>query len=77
MIESMTGYARGEHALGGMTLTLELRSVNHRFLDLSLRLPEALRDQEGALRNRLRERIGRGKVELLVRLEGEGSGVGS
>ena len=76
MIESMTGYARGEQALGGMTLTLELRSVNHRFLDLSLRLPEALRDQEGALRNRLRERISRGKVELLVRLEGEGSGSG-
>ncbi|MFZ8913003.1 MAG: YicC family protein [Gammaproteobacteria bacterium] len=76
MIESMTGYARGEQALGGMTLTLELRSVNHRFLDLSLRLPEALRDQEGALRNRLRERISRGKVELLVRLEGEGSGGG-
>ena len=76
MIESMTGYARGEQALGGMTLTLELRSVNHRFLDLSLRLPEALRDQEGALRNRLRERISRGKVELLIRLEGEGSGGG-
>ena len=75
MLESMTGYARGEGALAGTPLTLELRSVNHRFLDLTLRLPEALRDQEGAVRARLRDAVSRGKVDLIVRIEdGESPG---
>ncbi len=75
MLESMTGYARGEVALAGIPLTFELRSVNHRFLDLTLRLPETLRDQEGAARTRLRETVSRGKVDLIVRLEdGESAG---
>ena len=55
----MTGYARGEHALGGMTLTLELRSVNHQVPRPVPAPPGGLRDQEGALQNRLRGRIGR------------------
>lgn len=75
MLESMTGYARGEGALAGTPVTLELRSVNHRFLDLTLRLPEALRDQEGAVRARLRDAVSRGKVDLIVRIEdGESPG---
>jgi hypothetical protein len=75
VLESMTGYARAEVALAGTPVTLELRSVNHRFLDLTLRLPEALRDQEGAVRARLRDAVSRGKVDLIVRIEGgEGQG---
>lgn len=67
MIHSMTAFARGERSGGQGRLVLELRSVNHRYLDASLRLPEALRRFEGGLRDRLRARLDRGKVELTLR----------
>ena len=67
MIHSMTAFARGEAAGSRGRLSLELRSVNHRYLDASLRLPEALRPYETPLREALRTRLERGKVELTVR----------
>jgi len=70
MIRSMTAYASAEvHAAGG-TLTCELRTVNHRYLELSPRLPDELRSQESALRERIAARLSRGKVDLTVRLRG-------
>ncbi|MDR2215323.1 MAG: YicC family protein [Nevskiaceae bacterium] len=59
----MTGFARSEAALGSGSLICELRSVNHRFLEASLRLPEELRALEGELRARLQQELRRGKVD--------------
>src|SRR5712671_5176576 len=53
MILSMTGFAAVAADLPGVSLTVDLRSVNHRYLDLSIRLPDELRGLEPALRERL------------------------
>jgi uncharacterized protein (TIGR00255 family) len=76
MIRSMTAFAAGERpARIGGTLSCEVRSVNHRFLELSVRLPEELRAVEPALRERVAARISRGKVELGLRYKhGAGGG---
>lgn len=66
MIYSMTGFAAVATELDGGSLTLELRSVNHRYLDLQLRLPDELRGQEHALRAAISAQISRGKVECRV-----------
>lgn len=66
MIYSMTGYAAATAEIDDGSLTLELRSVNHRYLDLQLRLPDELRGQEMALRESIAAHITRGKVECRV-----------
>jgi len=63
MILSMTGFARSEAALPSGALVCELRSVNHRFLEVAMRLPEELRQLEGDLRARLQTELRRGKVD--------------
>jgi uncharacterized protein (TIGR00255 family) len=63
MIVSMTGFARSEITVPGGTLVCELRSVNHRFLEAALRLPEELRSLEGELRALLQKELRRGKVD--------------
>ncbi len=68
MIRSMTAYATAERASEGGTLTCELRAVNHRFLELGLRLPEELRVLESPLRERIAARIARGKLDFSLRL---------
>ena len=76
---SMTGYAavqgplQGADAQGGGMLGLELRSVNSRFLDLSLRLPDELRQAEPGLRELIARQLKRGKVELRASLESAGN----
>ncbi|WP_273431561.1 YicC/YloC family endoribonuclease [Chitinibacter tainanensis] len=66
MILSMTGYASSQRELSHGVLSVELRAVNHRFLDLSLRLPEEFRALEGAIREKLSGRLNRGKLECRV-----------
>ena len=66
MIHSMTGYAAAAKEFPMGTLSVELRSVNHRYLDVQFRLPDDLRAVEPALREMLSERVGRGKVECRV-----------
>ena len=68
MIRSMTAYASVERAIDGGTLGCELRAVNHRFLELGMRLPEELRVLEPVLRERIASRIGRGKLDFSLRL---------
>ncbi|BCL76322.1 hypothetical protein JHS3_20580 [Jeongeupia sp. HS-3] len=63
MIFSMTGYANAQRELALGTLSVEVRAVNHRFLDLSLRLGEDLRAFEGTIRERIGASLSRGKVE--------------
>jgi uncharacterized protein (TIGR00255 family) len=65
-VASMTGFARQEASGAFGTLVCELRSVNHRFLDLSLRLPEACRSLEPELRAALTAQLRRGKVDCTV-----------
>ncbi|MHB1951153.1 MAG: YicC/YloC family endoribonuclease [Acidiferrobacteraceae bacterium] len=76
MIASMTGFARRSGNLGAGIVTCELRAVNHRHLEVSLRLPETLRGLEGRLRERITRVLQRGKIECSLRLEGGSGPVG-
>ena len=67
MTRSMTAYASADRAGPAGALTCELCTVNHRYLEVSLRLPEDLRALESALRERVAARLGRGKVDLVLR----------
>ncbi|MCQ4319440.1 YicC/YloC family endoribonuclease [Stutzerimonas stutzeri] len=74
MIHSMTAFARAEQAGEHGTLSWEIRSVNHRYLEPHLRLPEAFRDLEGPVREALRKGLSRGKVECTLRFTEEAAG---
>lgn len=69
-MRSMTGYGSAEAPLGGGTLTLELRTLNHRFVDVRVRLPAELADQASYLEQLVRERLDRGRIDVMVRLGG-------
>ncbi len=71
MTHSMTAFARQSVEFPWGSLIWEIRSVNHRYLEPSFKLPESLRLLEGELRERLRGRIARGKVECSLRLQRE------
>ena len=77
MILSMTGFAATSAELPGASLVAELRSVNHRYLDLSIRLPDELRSLEPALREKLSGQLRRGKVELRLGLNRSTPGAAS
>ncbi|MEQ1525873.1 MAG: YicC/YloC family endoribonuclease [Gallionella sp.] len=66
MILSMTGYANANAELDSGSLTLEVRSVNHRYLDIQLRMPDELRSFESALREAITAQLQRGKVECRI-----------
>ncbi|MDH2916696.1 MAG: YicC family protein [Gallionella sp.] len=66
MIYSMTGFAVASAELDSGSLSLELRAVNHRYLDLQLRMPDELRSQESALREAISGQLTRGKVECRI-----------
>src|SRR5699024_9355797 len=68
MVHSMTAFARVEQNGVYGTLSWELRSVNHRYLEPHLRLPDNLREVEGPVREALRNGLSRGKVECTLRL---------
>ena len=63
-MRSMTGYGRGSAKLDGREITVELKSVNHRFLDLSFRLPRALNFAEPMLRDVMGSGLARGHVDV-------------
>ena len=73
MIQSMTAFARESVNVDQATVTVELRTVNHRYLDLSFKLPEQLRALEPRLRSIAGDSLGRGKVECLVRVQTQGT----
>jgi uncharacterized protein (TIGR00255 family) len=68
MILSMTGFASASAEMPGISLAVELRSVNHRYLDVTIKVPDELRSLETALRERLAGAHKRGKVECRVAL---------
>ena len=78
MIKSMTGYGRAQEIVDGREITVEIRSVNHRFFEFSSRVPRAYAYLEEKLKSLLQGAIARGKVEAavtVVTLEGESSDV--
>ncbi len=74
MLHSMTAFASAESATPLGTLSCELRSVNHRYLELQMRLPDELRALESTIRERVAARVARGKVDLSIRLRSGSAG---
>lgn len=68
MIVSMTGFGRGEASSDGFALTAEIRAVNSRYLDLSIRLPQEIQDRELDLKEIIQEKINRGKLNINIKL---------
>lgn len=75
MIKSMTGYGRVETVQEGRNIIAEAKSVNHRFLEIFLRTPSALFPLETEFKKKISERFKRGRIEVSIRLEGEGADV--
>jgi len=71
---SMTGFGKREGTILGKPLSLEIRTVNGRYLELSIRLPRELSGLEGAIRQRLQERLGRGSVQCTLQFAGTCNG---
>ena len=69
MIKSMTGFGRCEVADEKRKFTVELKSVNHRYLDVNIKMPKKLNFFESAIRNLLKEYIERGKVDVYITYE--------
>ncbi|MGN0168580.1 MAG: YicC/YloC family endoribonuclease [Acetatifactor sp.] len=69
MIKSMTGFGRCEVAEDSRKFTVEMKSVNHRYLDVNIRMPKALNFFESAIRSELKNYIARGKVDIFITYE--------
>lgn len=69
MVKSMTAYARSEKKAAWGTVEIEVRSVNHRFLEMNLKMPEDLRALEMSIRERIKGSLKRGKLDLIIRLQ--------
>ena len=69
MIRSMTGFGRHQETVDGWTITVELKSVNHRYFEYTSRLPRAYGFLDDKLKKLLQNAISRGKVEIYVSLE--------
>ncbi|HAH50563.1 MAG TPA: YicC family protein [Balneola sp.] len=74
MIISMTGFGRGEATENGITATVEIKSLNSRYLDLSIRLPQRLQDKELILKELVQKTISRGKLNINVHVTESDSG---
>ena len=66
MIKSMTGYGSAKSVIDGMEISIELKSVNNRFLDCSVRMPRSLLFAEDRVKAVVQEHISRGKVDVFV-----------
>ena len=71
MIKSMTGFGKGEASFGTKKITVELRSLNSKQLDLNIKLPALYRQSETELRNLVSQRLQRGKVDVFVTVESQ------
>ncbi len=65
-MKSMTGFGRSESELDGRKVTIEIRTVNHRFLDINIRIPRTLGFAEEHMRKAIKERLSRGRVDVFV-----------
>ena len=71
MVKSMTGYGRAVETVNGREFTVELRSVNNRYLDCSVRLPRILSFAEDAVKQAVKASISRGKVDVFITVRSE------
>ena len=71
MVKSMTGYGRAVETVNGREFTVELRSVNNRYLDCAVKLPRALSFAEDAVKQAVKGAISRGKVDVFISLRSE------
>jgi uncharacterized protein (TIGR00255 family) len=71
-VKSMTGYAQGRVEQDGYALRISVRAVNHRFLDLRLRVPEGFEEAETVIRKIVRNRVRRGHVDVVLQFEAAG-----
>ena len=71
LIKSMTGYGRAVETVGGREFTVELRSVNNRYLDCSVRLPRMLSFAEDAVKQAVKASVSRGKVDVFISVRSE------
>jgi len=69
MIHSMTAYGRAENSDNQISISCEIRSVNHRYLEIAVRMPEELRPLEQKIRDYISKKIKRGKIECNIRIE--------
>ena len=72
LIKSMTGYGRAVETVNGREFTVELRSVNNRYLDCSVRLPRMLSFGEDAVKQAVKQSVSRGKVDVFISVRSEG-----
>ena len=73
MIKSMTGYGRARENRNGRDITVEVRSVNNRYLDCTVKLPRAYIFAEDAVKTRVQKAVSRGKVDVFITMESAGS----
>ncbi|WP_251549098.1 YicC/YloC family endoribonuclease [Neobacillus muris] len=73
MVISMTGFGRGRAESGSFVVNLEVKTVNHRFCEMNIRMPRQLSQIEDKIKKTLNQYIRRGRVEVYVSLEGEGA----
>lgn len=73
MVRSMTGYGRGEAVLNGRSITVEVRSVNNRYLDCAVKVPRIFIFAEDAVKSKVQSSISRGKVDVFVTIDGAGA----
>ena len=75
MVKSMTGYGRGEQSFDGFQVTVELRAVNNRYLDCSIKMPRAYIFAEDAMKAMVQGAVARGKVDIFVTIANTGGDV--
>jgi uncharacterized protein (TIGR00255 family) len=73
MIRSMTGYGRAEAVFAGRKFAVEMKSVNHRYLEISLRLPGVLLPLDTEIKKKIGEQFSRGRIEATVRVDSDGN----
>ena len=69
MIKSMTGFGHAEKVTGQQKITVELKSVNHRYLDLNIKMPRKFNMLEGQVRSLMKQYMQRGKVDVFINYE--------
>jgi len=68
MIHSMTGFGRGQATSNGIMVSTEIKSVNNRYLDISLHIPKEIQEKELALKKQVQGKINRGKINIAIRV---------
>jgi uncharacterized protein (TIGR00255 family) len=77
MIKSMTGFGRAEFEITGKKITLEIKSLNSKQIDINIRMPLIYREKEPEIRKQISERLLRGKIDLTIYAESHGEDSGS